>query len=314
MRFLPCVQVTFKVAFSTDWYSTQANSQKAYRSAHEECQSLGYLSDPRSIYHALNPHPALTPTPISINATKTEEQEREQAQNEALYRQLLVEGVLAVLLPTEDLNNTCLRTLVGDVIADLILGQGVSSKLCEGWFVYQTISKVAEIARARIEPKADGKEIEDTTRSRLEKFGLLSSADGTKSADLPRVHQSRLSSLFWRLLQYSYLGMVFVRFIVVGLLQARTAPPRFYPSILKSAPSSPSSTKAFESRTPKRPWSPALPALRRPVTEYRSSTFLATLLDLSTRMPWLVGFCSLLQHMMMSGTGRIGEADGLLDR
>ncbi|RYZ32624.1 MAG: hypothetical protein EOP01_00570, partial [Propionibacteriaceae bacterium] len=57
----------------------------------------------------------------------------EQRENESAWRQLLVQGVLAVLLPTEDLENGCLRALVAEIFAEMILGNGISGKACESW-------------------------------------------------------------------------------------------------------------------------------------------------------------------------------------
>ena len=83
-----------------------------------------YATRPWPVYHALNPHPALSPIPNPNDPDAC----AEQSANETLYFQLLVQGVLAVLLPTEDLENDCLRTLVGDGIADLV-EDGVSGIL-----------------------------------------------------------------------------------------------------------------------------------------------------------------------------------------
>ena len=65
----------------------------------------------------------------------------DQARNEAMYRQLLVQGALAALLPTEDLENACLRTLVADVIADTILEKSIGGKVSESWFLWSMVSK-----------------------------------------------------------------------------------------------------------------------------------------------------------------------------
>jgi hypothetical protein len=257
------------------------------------------------VYHALNPHPALSPIPNLNDPDAC----AEQRTNETMYCQLLVQGVLAVLLPTEDLDNACLRTLVGDVIADLILGQGVSAKACEGWFVHDAITKVAELIRARLEPKATGQEIEGEARSRLERFGLLSSKDEKEQLHSSTKHQSVLSALFWRILQYAYLLSLFVRFVVSGLSQARYLPLRTRCGLSPDHVTKPivaSNTPSLSSATT----SPAL----RPIVEYRVFTLISTLLDLSTRMPWLAGAFSMWQHFMTSGPRRFGRANSLLDK
>ena len=231
----------------------------------------------------------------------------EQGENESMYRQLLVGGALAVLLPTEDLENICLRTLVADIIADLILGQGVSSRACEGWFIWEAITKLVETVRAHLEPKATGEEIEIDTRSRLERFGLLSSKEDARSHHSSGGHQSRVSALFWRILQYGYLTFLAIRFVVVGLAQASSLPPRSY-STSRSTPSSP------VAKTSGAPTACRSTPTKRPVLEYRLFGLVSRLLDLSTRMPWLMGLFSLSQHHLVHGPARLGETDSVLDK
>jgi hypothetical protein len=257
------------------------------------------------VYHALNPHPALSPIPNPNDPDAC----AEQSANETLYFQLLVQGVLAVLLPTEDLENDCLRTLVGDGIADLVLSQGVSAKVCEGWFVHETITKVAELTRDRLGPKTTGEEIEVEARSRLERFGLLSSKDEKERLHSSTHRQSVLSTLFWRILQYAYLLSLFVRFVISGLSQARYPPSRTRSGVSPDhvtkqavASNSPSLSSAATSRA------------IRPVVEYRIFTLISTLLDLSTRMPWLAGAFAMCQYSLTSGPGRFGRTNSLLDK
>ena len=68
----------------------------------------------------------------------------EQKENEAAYRQLLVHGVLAVLLPTEDLENSCLTALVGQIFSEMIIGNGIGGKASEPWLLWEGITKTAE--------------------------------------------------------------------------------------------------------------------------------------------------------------------------
>ena len=260
------------------------------------------------IYHSLNPHPALSPFP---DAEQTEAC-HSQARNETVYRQLLVQGALAVLLPTEDLQNTCLRTLVSDIIADLILGQGICGKACEGWFLHETIIKIVGVVKSRIEPKAKGEEIEHDTGSRLEKFGLLSPKDGAPAPHLSDNDQSLALALFWRVLQYAYLFFLLARFVVVGLFRARSLPSRSHSS--QSTPSSPIAKRGGRPPTPSQSWSTLPSPQKRPILEYRLFALLSTLLDLSTRMPWLTGLLSLCKHGILTGSGRLGAEDSLLEK
>jgi hypothetical protein len=263
-------------------------------------------SAPREVYHVLNPHPALSPVP---NPSKPETV-IEQNDNESIYRQLLVQGALAVLLPTEDLENVCLRTLVGDVIADLILGNGVSGKACEGWLIWEGITKLVEAIKAQIDPKASGEEIEVDTRSRLEKFGLLSSKEEDENDHSPKGHQSQISALFWRMLQYAYLVFVTLRFVVLGLVRASALPSRSH-SVPKPTPTSPMARIAAAPAS-SLPWRAA--PTKRPVLEFGCFALASQLLDLSGRMPWLAGAISLGRHWLIHGPAGVGETDGILDK
>lgn len=282
--------------------------RSAYHAANGNVLASAYGSQPAHLYHALNPHPALSPLPD----TNDPESSAGQARNETLYRQLLVQGALAVLLPTEDLENSCLRTLVGDIIADLILGQGISARICEGWFVHNAITKTAEIVKARIEPKASGEEIEVEARSRLEHFGLLTPKDEDEKHDSPGGHQSLKSIIFWRLLQYGYLFSLIVRFVFTGMSHARYLPPRSQLSHYSLPPED--AARVDLASTPSSPISMGTDSRSRPVIEYRFFAFISTLLDLATRMPWLAGFLSMCQHFTIAGPGRVGRTDSLLDK
>lgn len=280
---------------------------KAYRTAHETLLPAAYHSAPLRVYHSLNPHPALSPFPDA----EQPEICQLQARNEIIYRQLLVQGALAVLLPTEDLQNACLRTLVCDIIADLILGQGIGEKACEGWFLHETVAKIVEVIKSRIEPKAKVEQIHHDTTSHLEKFGLLSQKGEDSSPHLSKNNQSLIWALFWQVLQYIYLFFLLARFIVVGLLRARSQQSRWQSS--RSVPPSPIAKKSSSPSTPQS-WSTLPSPPQRPILEYRLFSLISTLLDMSTRMPWLVGLLSLCKHAMLTGSGRVGATDSLLDR
>ncbi|KAI4140233.1 MAG: hypothetical protein LQ341_003922 [Variospora aurantia] len=268
----------------------------AYRVSHSSVGASGTLSH-RTAYHELNPHPALSPVPDSSRDT-------EQSRHEADYRQLMAQGALAVMLPTEDLDNTCLRTLVADVIAETILGRSIGGRVSEGWFIWAVMIKAMEAVKAQVDPRATGEEIEVDTRSRLEKFGLLSergedtrpSVDGRRSA---------FSEVFWRFLQYGYLTILTVQFVVIGLLTATSEPRRSTWSARVTA-DSPVANPIEAPAT-----------ILRPLLDSRIFSMLSTLLDLSYRMPWLSGSLALLQQHLVASPSvvlRVGAVDGLLDQ
>lgn len=205
-----------------------------------------------------------------------------------------------------------LRTLVGDILADLIVGQAVAGKICEGWFLHQAITKVVEVIKDRVEPKATGEAIQVDTRDRLEKFGLLSSKFDDEKVHSFEDDQSRISALFWRIMQYGYLVFVFLRLFARGMSQARHVPrrmhrPRSTPT--SSAPKAPNDPISL-------PPSPAPHVDQTPmhVLNYRLFVFISTLLDLSTRMPWLASTFVFWQHFLIAGPGHFGKTNSTLDK
>lgn len=283
---------------------TWSNDTAAYRISHKAAHSTQLSAVPRAVYHSINPHPALSPVPDPASESLVTEQSRREAE----YRQLLVQGVLAVLLPTEDLENACLRTVVTDVIAESILGNSIGGRACEGWFIWSSITRLVEAVKAHMEPKATGEEIEVDTRSRLEKFGLLSAErrdEGTRPAagQKDSGRQSAFSEMFWRLLQYCYLTVVSVRFIVLGVFAAQSELRRSTWTARRAAKSSSPIAKPTQAPKP-----------LRAIVEFKIFSVVSTVLDLPFRMPWLSGSLSLLQYHLVMGPLRVGATDGVLDQ
>lgn len=83
-----------------------------------------HLSIPE-IFHNIQPHPALKSSP----------------ETERLYLKLLSSGILAVLLPTEDLQSNCERTLIREILSGLVFWN-VVDKLSEPWLLYDIFAKV----------------------------------------------------------------------------------------------------------------------------------------------------------------------------
>ncbi|KAJ9212010.1 hypothetical protein DTO166G4_6413 [Paecilomyces variotii] len=277
----------------------------SYRTAKHQSDLAAPRSSLHVIYHAMNPHPALSPVP-----DPSDPQARTmQLENETAYRQLLVQGALAVLLPTEDLENVCLRTLVGDILADLVLGNEVSGRACEGWFVWETIIKLLDLATQRSVGKADSEDAEGVEKSRLEKFGLLSTADESDDDHSSRTNQSQFSIWLWQILQYAYLGYLVLRFVVTGLFRVASTQPTM-PVRGPPSPAHPASLMTHSRIAPL----PAKNVTKRPVLDYRLYGMLSQLLDIPRRMPWLAGTLALAQHWILAGPGRVGDTAGVLDR
>lgn len=214
--------------------------------------------------------------------------------------------MLASLLPTEDLQNSPLRILVTDIIADLVLGRVIEDRLCKGWFLHETVSKIVATINAWTQPKVAGAEMQADARSRLEKFGLLSSKDDNSSNNSPEDSQSAFKAWFWTLLQWIYLALLFVRLTIAGLMHARRLPRRRSPI----APASPASETGPGKRLPSNGNDPS----SHLVLSYRMFAAVSTLLNLSRRMPWLEGSLCFVQHVLSSAAVRHGQQDSLLDK
>lgn len=275
----------------------------AYRQAKQQSHLSGLSTSHRALYHELNPHPGLSPIPDPTDPDTI----TEQSENEAIYRRLLANGTLAVLLPTEDLENSSLRTLVGDVLADLILGKEVAGRICEGCFFWEVITKLTTVVRGRKKKQESGS-LEKTSTSRLERFGLLHGQDDSAESQPPT--QSQITAWIWSVVQGIYLGYVALRFIVTGLFRVASSPgPGSSHGAGVSFPAATPGTQkeGIESSSDSM-------AGKRPVLDCRISSMASQLLGISQRMPWLTGLFALVQHLILAGPGRVGDIDGVLDR
>lgn len=242
----------------------------------------------------------------------------EQERNEEVWRQLLVQGVLAVLLPTEDLENGCLRALIGEILSELIVRAALSDRICESWMLWEIITRIIEITRPRSATAAVAESGAPTgSASRLEQFGLLANVDdelidqdlkskidhGRASAE-SRSTRASISGLFWAVVQHAYLAFAALRTVLVALASSPSLPQRSktWPVGVFSLADSDrqgSNLNPGMSRTP------------RPLVSVAVWQTSARLVELDLRMPWLAGLFSLIHRTLVGGPGRV---DGGLDR
>ncbi|KAJ5163451.1 PX-associated sorting nexin 13 [Penicillium coprophilum] len=268
----------------------------SYRQARQQSHLSGLSTSYRVLYHELNPNPSLSPVPDPGDPDTI----AEQSENEAVYRRLLANGILAVLLPTEDLENRSLRALVVDVIADLILGNQVSGRACEGWFIWENIGKLAAQVKRR-QTRDETKSASGSPTNRLEKFGLLSTED-----ELPDPSASFSATWIWSLLQGIYLGYVVLRFIATGLFRVASSPGPSSHGVGVSL-ALPINQKRDEMESTDG-------TSRRPILDYRMYSMVSEIMGIPWRMPWLSGLLALFQHLILAGPGRVGATNGILDR
>ncbi|KAG0651821.1 hypothetical protein D0Z07_1312 [Hyphodiscus hymeniophilus] len=280
---------------------------QAYRASQYPLHPPPFESDPRQIYHSLWPFPALSPVPDSTVQYAVQE----QVENEAAYRQLLVQGVLAVLLPTEDLENDCLTALVGQIFSEMILGGGIGGKASEPWLLWEGITKIAEVIQAQL-PKSKAQVRLDRSNSDL--VNSAPSVISRKTGKGWKVAHS-IQKTFWLVLQYVFVAFTAVRFMIISIATSSALPSRIAPSmkIIGSAhskddvepPSLTNTTTTSKGRTP---------PLKQPILKMKIWSCVSNLIDLEARMPWLYATISMLQWGAVAGPGKVGGTDGMIDK
>jgi len=265
----------------------------------------------REIYHTLQPHPALSPVPLDSDPSTI----RSQTVNEAAWRQLLFGSILSHLLPPEDLENPCLRVLVNEIFAEMILGNGVSGKACEGWLIWDGITKVLTAIREKAPEVVE--KIESPAANRLEQFGLLPTRDDKVLSEGPSrspigITQS-ISVLLWELLRIGFLIFVSLRTAVTVFTDSDSLPPRSTEDNLLS-PITPSPTEDGYASSGTTPSQSAKGYPKRSILEMSAWTVPKQFLRMEDRMPWLSSILSLSQHYLIHGPGKLCSTDGRIDR
>jgi hypothetical protein len=245
----------------------------------------------------------------------------EQRENESAWRQLIVQGVLVVLLPTEDLGNGCLRALVTEIFAEMILGTGISGRACEGWVLWEAITRIAEVLQDRKEESRPKDTTSEQSLDRLERYGLLAlPADGRTGSATPLsksegrhwVVSMGWSGLFWTVVQYAFLACTALRAVVMSVATSFSLPPR--------SGMGPSGQSPVEANRQSKLPEVEDPAARRPLASIRPILSMSLwscatqIIELNSRMPWLSGLISMLHWAALAGPGRVGDTDGVLDR
>ncbi|KAL4752310.1 hypothetical protein BDW72DRAFT_202355 [Aspergillus terricola var. indicus] len=293
--------------FISSWYSKITSDQALIS---EVLQLIAHLTraleqrlrEVDIVQLALDDIPALVETHITCNLSPVPDPSdansvAKQRESETIYRRLLVNGVLTVLLPTEDLENACLRTLLSDILSDLILGNQVSGRICEGWFVWESTTKLLDMLSRDKDGREEGAaETKSPPPNRLHRFGLLGNTD----SDIDTT-SSQLLGWIWHILQYAFYAYVSLRFIVAGLFR-KASSSNLNPNLRPPDSFVDKSTTKYAVTG------------KRPVLDYRLFGMLSQLLDLSRRMPWLGGLLALFQYLILAGPGKVGDTGGILDR
>ncbi|KAG5951722.1 hypothetical protein E4U53_002425 [Claviceps sorghi] len=258
---------------------------KIYRSTHHDQLSPAVRVNSREAYHALWPLPFLSPAPIPGDPVTT----AKQLKNEAAYRQLLVQAVLTVLLPTEDLENPCLTALVGQIISELIIGNVIANKASQPWLLYEAICNVARGV-------TDKSEENNQTKS-----------SGGSNPSMEHQRKWTVHGLFVSIIQLVMLFISTVRFVFNLVKMSSSLPTRAWrPSKRTSEPAL--ATRDCPSEATGR-------TIRKvPVLSFTAWRLVGNVIELPARMPWLNGLLSLIKLGLIHGPGRVAKLDGILDR
>jgi hypothetical protein len=209
------------------------------------------------------------------------------------YRQLLVQGVLAVLLPTEDLENECLTSLVGQIFSELVIGDIVANRVAEPWFIWECLTILSGTIRRKRAGSAD--------------------IDSSEPEFMPLKAQkeSSLRRLFWSVVQWCLLAASFIRSLVISTITSRSLPSR---AGIRQRRDITGRKRGLKPTDPGSLLEADSELVKVPVLTFKIWPALSNLVQLDIRMPWLLGLLSMIQWMAVAGPGRVGGVGGILDR
>ncbi|KAL1889821.1 hypothetical protein Sste5346_008679 [Sporothrix stenoceras] len=343
------------------------NHVKAYRASRRPLVQPPVESDPRAVYHALWPLPALSPVPPvdahlpgsglgsgsrpttasgpdiklgeadlhksrgdDINKIIDNDIALEQATNEAAYRQLLVRGLLAVLLPTEDLENECLTSLVSNIFAELLVGNVLAGRVAQPWMMYEIVGLVAKIVREKMDGDDNDKGPKQLAKKRRAAPKLLQKQ--TQSGQSGNWITTTAAPVFWSVLKIGFALFASIRFLVTSITLSRSLPLR---GIVVTKVKEPIAEKEKETSTKDsnfldvklKPSSASIYSVATvatsvagtdepvvPVLAFSVWATISNVVQLDVRMPWLYGGLSMLQWLAMAGPGCIAALNRPLDR
>jgi len=187
------------------------------------------------------------------------------------------------------------------------VGQALAGKVCEGWFLHDTITKVSAIVSEKVRPNVSSVELHDDAKNRLEKFGLLASQTKPQQYHSPSNDQSKISAWFWSIMQYGYLMYLFLRYVSRELPVVRQK--SRHQQVTRISTSSPTLSVDGTSRTPNPD-----DQQTRPILAFGVYAMISTLLRVADRMPWLASMLIFMQRVLLVGAGQVGQLNSILDR
>lgn len=266
----------------------------AFRQCRDLAAGRHLPADGRILYSTLLPHTALLPAPNSPLSCD------QQQLHEGTYHKILAEGILALLVPAEDLRNPCLKSLLTAILADMILDGVVSKKLCDGAFVYDMIQRAANSARGTSKPWAVETPSHPPKTDRLAHFGLL--------APRSPIANHNATDIFWSIFGYLMLITTYLQSCFNSWIWATKLPKR--PSSKNNTIHNPPRTDVLDDPI-NRIQHEEVTTSHLPIMSYHMWAMAATMVNFPERMPWATGFAKLLRHYLLQ---QLGGYDGYLDR
>ncbi|KGQ12533.1 hypothetical protein BBAD15_g1722 [Beauveria bassiana D1-5] len=250
----------------------------AYRTSHDPVSQEPVAVDPRQVYHALCPLPQLSPVPRKGDQRSIEEQK----ENESAYRQLLVQAVLAILLPTEDLENPCLTAIVGQIFSELIVGNIIAGKASQPWLLYESICIAGSVLG------------EKKTRATQRMVSGRHTPPVNSKGKTERMKWSA-QAIFLTIVHFAVVIFSSARLFITTLVASSSLPLRQTAVGLSN-----------DDQIGK--------PIKVPVLGFKAWQCVGNLIQLDARMPWLSGFLSLVQYQAVHGPGKLVGFNSPLDR
>ncbi|KAK5627883.1 hypothetical protein RRF57_003598 [Xylaria bambusicola] len=275
---------------------------QAYRIATNPAATAPLQIELHQIYHSLCPLPALSPVPRVDDPASIQS----QADNESAYRQLLVHGVLAVLLPTEDLENECLTSLVGQILSELVIGNLVAGKLSEPWLIWELLIMTTRL----IHKRSDSNDSHNPNKTKFQDLYNTST-----SANMNKRSWS-LQKTFWSIVNGIFLaiGMIRLAFSIGAL--SWSLPPRPKISIIRGGQEMTRDTQRKQPQSIRRETAieARMQSERIAIVNFHIWQCIGDIFEVEARMPWLRGTVSMMQWIALNVPGRVAAVDGTLDR
>ncbi|OAA78320.1 PXA domain protein [Akanthomyces lecanii RCEF 1005] len=257
----------------------------AYRTSHGPMSQEPVTVNPREVYHALCPLPQLSPVPRAVDENSVQE----QTENEAAYRQLLVQAVLAILLPTEDLENPCLTAIVGQIFSELIVGNIIAGKASQPWLLYESVCIAGRVLG------------EKKTRATQRMVSGQHAPSAKARGKTGRIKWSA-QAVFLTMIHFAVMIFSSARLLIITLVASSSLPLR-----QTAVGDMGASSKSRDDDDHDKP-------VKVPVLSFKIWQCVGNLVQLDARMPWLSGTLSWVQYQAVYGPGRLVSLDSPLDR